>query len=283
VAGAFHNTQLECSQPDLAEFYARVTVAKGIVTSMVNGVQIEFDAQTLGDILGVPAAGFDLYVRKDRSLLGKAKLLDLGQRLSQQPELKHPQTVKKGDITPLHQLLFWYVIKNIIPCGQGRNQADAMDQCFTDLMDKGEQINVSAIMIKHIARIANTTRAHDLRYGFLLTRVFEHFGVELQKRMEAQVIDEVGSSTLIGCGFELVQEEDPGDEQGLQTPAPPVPSSSLSQPSVEVLQQEQQRLQAELTTVKGVLPEEKELSAKRHEDLLVVLAALTAKLSPPAP
>jgi len=59
-------------------------------------------------------------------------------------------------------------------------------------------------MIKHIVRIANTTRARDLGYGFLLTCVFEHFGVELQKRVKAQVIDEVGSSTLMGCGFDLV-------------------------------------------------------------------------------
>jgi len=249
---------------------------------MVNEVHIEFDAQTLGDILGVPAADFDMYVREDRSLLGKAKLLDLGQRLSRQPGLKHPQIMKKGDMAPLNQLLMWF-IKNIIPRGQGRNQADAMDQCFTDLMDRGEQINLLAIMTKHIARIVNTTRAHDLGYGFLLTRVFEHFGVELQKRVEAQVIDEVGSSTLMGCGFELVQEEDPGDEQGLQTPAPPVPSSSSSHPSVEVLQQEQQRLLLEITAVKGVLVEKKVLSPKRHEDLLAILAALNAKLSPPAP
>jgi len=37
-----------------------------------------------------------------------------------------------------------------------------------------------------------------LGMGFVLTRVFEHFRVELQKRVEAQVIDEVGSSTLMG-------------------------------------------------------------------------------------
>ena len=67
-------------------------------------------------------------------------------------------------------------------------------------------------MIKHITRIVNTTRAHDLGYRFLLTRVFEHFRVELQKRVEAQVIDEVGSSTLMGCGFDLVQEGDPSSE-----------------------------------------------------------------------
>ena len=43
----------------------------------MNGVQIEFDAQMLGEILGVPTAGFDLYVREDKFLLGKARLLDL--------------------------------------------------------------------------------------------------------------------------------------------------------------------------------------------------------------
>jgi len=52
-------------------------------------------------------------------------------------------------------------------------------------MDRGEQINLSAVMIKHIARIANATQAHNLRYGFLLARVFEHFGVELQKKVDA--------------------------------------------------------------------------------------------------
>jgi len=81
----FTNTQLVCSQLDLVEFYARVTITEATVTSMVNGVQIEFDAQTLRDILGVLVARFDLYVREDKSLLGKAKLLDLAQRLSQQP------------------------------------------------------------------------------------------------------------------------------------------------------------------------------------------------------
>jgi len=37
------------------------------------------------------------------------------------------------------------------------------------------------------------------------------------------MIDEVGSNSLMGCGFDLVQEDDLGDEQGLQTA--PSPSS----------------------------------------------------------
>jgi len=111
----FTNTPLGCSQPDVDEFYANVSVAEGVLTSTVNGVLIEVDSRALRVILGVPATGFDLYVREDNSLLGKAKLLELAQYLSQQPGLKRSQAVKKGDMQPLHQLIFWFIIKNIIP------------------------------------------------------------------------------------------------------------------------------------------------------------------------
>jgi len=60
-------------------------------------------------------------------------------------------------------------------------------------------------MIRHIGRIATTTRGDDLGYGFLLALVFEHFGVELQNKVGTQVIDETGSNTLMECGFDLVQ------------------------------------------------------------------------------
>jgi len=93
-------------------------------------------------------------------------------------------------------------------------------------MDRGEFLNLPAIMIRHIARIATTTRGHDLGYGFFLTSIFEHFGVELQNRIGVQVINEIGSSTLMGCGFDLVQAEDSDSIHRVQTPTPPVPGSS---------------------------------------------------------
>jgi len=163
-------------------------------------------------------------------------------------------------MTSLHQMLFWFIIKNVIPRGQGRNLANAMDQCFIDLMDREEQINLPALMIRHIARIANTVKEHDLGYGFLLTRVFESFGVKLQKKVVVQTVDDIGSSTLMGCGFTLV--EGPASEQGARTPFPPVPGSSSSGPTIEALLQDQSHLKTELTEVKGALAEEKALNAK---------------------
>jgi len=149
--------------------------------------------------------GFDVYVREDKTVLGQTRLLELSQKLSRQTGLQTPHSVKKGYMSSLHQLIFWFVIKNIIPRSQGRNMADAMDQCFIALIDREEQINLPAIMIRDIARIANTARQHDLGYGFLLTRVFKSFGVKLQKKVGVQAIDDIESSTLMGCEYTLVE------------------------------------------------------------------------------
>ena len=83
----------------------------------------------------------------------------------------------------LHRLLFWFMTKNIVLRGQGCNLVDPMDMYYSDLLDRSEQINLSAIMISHIGRITNTSKDHDMGYGFLLKSVSEKFGIPLQKRI----------------------------------------------------------------------------------------------------
>jgi len=148
-------------------------------------------------------------------------------------------------------------------------------------MDRGEQINLQAFMITHIARIATSPRAHDLGYDFLLTKVFEHFGVELKKKVDAQVIDEISNSIIMGCGFAFIKAGDHSEDQGVQTLSVPVPRPITSQPAASTPPSKQQLLQDEITTLKGAFQEEKELNAKRHADLLALLTSLQSK--PPAP
>ena len=129
----FANTQQGCSLLELAEFYANCSVANGVVTSAVNEWHFSFDAATLGEILGIPSRGFDAYVREDKTILETARLLEISKRVSQKQDLRTPSSVKKGNLTSLHQLLFMFIIKNVIPRGQGRNSADLFDQCLVDL------------------------------------------------------------------------------------------------------------------------------------------------------
>jgi len=86
----FTNTELGCSVPNLAEFYANCTITQGVVKSDVNGKKMCFDARKLGEILGIQATKFNIYVREDKTILGNARLLELSQKLSQQTGLKHP-------------------------------------------------------------------------------------------------------------------------------------------------------------------------------------------------
>jgi len=71
-----------CFVLDLTEFYANCEVTNGVVTSVVNGKKLRFDTKKLGQILGTPAVGFDVYVCEDKSMLGIARLLELAQKLS---------------------------------------------------------------------------------------------------------------------------------------------------------------------------------------------------------
>ena len=74
---------------------------------------------------------------------------------------------------------------------------------LTDLLNRGEKINLPAIMISHIGRVANTSKDHDMGYGLLLTFVFEQLGIPLQKRVSLQITGEIGGSTLIRCSFHV--------------------------------------------------------------------------------
>ena len=173
--------------------------------------------------------------------------------------------------------------KNNVPRGRECNLTDPMDMCYTDLLDRGEQINLPAIMINHIGRIANTTKVHDKGYWFLLTSVFEKLRISLQKRVGLQVSDEIGNSTLIGCGFKITKGGSAPSEQGFQTPLGPVPSdaSTSSGLTIDTLLQDQITLKGEIAEVKQALTEEKALNAKRHKDRLSALLDLTAKFHHP--
>jgi len=58
----FTDTKRGYSVPDLAEFYANCVVINGVVTSIVNDHDLRFDAKKLGELLGVPSKGFNVYV-----------------------------------------------------------------------------------------------------------------------------------------------------------------------------------------------------------------------------
>ena len=73
-------------------------------------------------------------------------------------------------------------------------------------------------------------------------------------------------------------------EQEVQTPLRPVPNeaSTSSTSTLNTLMHDQLSLKGEIADMKRTLAEERELNAKRHEDLMSTISALTAKFSSPS-
>jgi len=93
----------------------------------------------------------------------------------------------------------------------------------------------------------------------MLTSVFEELGVPLQKKVGFQVSDEIGRSTLVGCGFTVTKGSSTGSAQGLQTPFGPVPrlTSISSTATFDTFVQDQNILKGEISKVKQALAKEK--------------------------
>ena len=100
--------------------------------------------------------------------------------------------------------------------------------------------------------------------------------------VELKVTDEIGSNTLMGCGFKVAKGEPATSEQGPRTPFPPVPGLFVGSSSLDVVLHNQSQLTAELREVMTTLSVEKALNAKRHKDLLSVLPA-NLTYPPPSP
>ena len=92
------------------------------------------------------------------------------------------------------------------------------------------------------------------------------------------MVDLIGSTTLLGCGFKSGPGGTVVPEQGSQTPFTPVPGTSSSAPPVDLLQ-ELTRQKAEIAQLKTALDEEKALHAQRHGEILSLFSSLTAELS----
>ena len=132
-------------------------------------------------------------------------------------------------------------------------------------------------MIHHITCIANTAREHDRGYGFLLTQVFESFGVKMQKKVGVQTIDDIASSTLMGCGYTLV--EGLSTEQGVRTPFTPVSDSSSARPFVESVLHDQAKLKFKLSEVKDAWQRRK-LSMPNAMKIFLCFSLLSPPSSP---
>ena len=83
-------------------------------------------------------------------------------------------------MSPFHKLVFEVVHKVIIPRGERRHEANFRDMGLGHALDTMRPINWHSLIIKHMVRIVDPKKPHQLAYGNLFTTVFKEFGIPLK-------------------------------------------------------------------------------------------------------
>lgn len=103
--------------------------------------------------------------------------------IGKQPRNLNSDQMLKKQMKPLYQLVFALVNKVILPRAERHSFAALADLYPMEGLVNFSPVNLSCIMIEHITKICDLKgSSHGLGYGFLLTRVFDHFKVECKQR-----------------------------------------------------------------------------------------------------
>ncbi|KAH0658395.1 hypothetical protein KY289_027143 [Solanum tuberosum] len=181
---------------EVIEFYTNLIVLDNTVVSLsVHSVDLVFDKVRLGEIFHIPCTGLDEYN------WSKEENCMLTSKFSQGRVTVHPRKVLKGKMSSFHKLVFEVVHKGILPRGERRHEAIFRDMGIGHALENMDPIDWPSLMIKHMARVVDPKRPHQLAYGNLLTTVFKEFGVPLKEGRLLNRNDMFTRSTLAECNL----------------------------------------------------------------------------------
>lgn len=101
---------------EILEFFANCEIANERVNSVVKGVKVIFDDKDLGEILGMPAEGYNEYKKlKWPSLEDLPTSLTINKKFADRDLELQPRAVYKSEMTPFHNVLFGFVNKVVLP------------------------------------------------------------------------------------------------------------------------------------------------------------------------
>ncbi|KAH0641965.1 hypothetical protein KY290_033569 [Solanum tuberosum] len=173
-----------------------VVLEENVVTSTVKGVELVFYRIRLGEILRIPSIRLAEYVWATN------EQCILTTKYSQGRVTSKARKVLKGEMAPVHKLLFELVHKGVLPRGHRRHISSFRDMGISNALESKEPIDWPSLMIKHMARVADPQPgSHRLAFGNLLTRVFTAFAVPLGEGLALTCADMFTQSTLAECGL----------------------------------------------------------------------------------
>ena len=152
------------------EFILNFSINDGVCSSNVKGVKIEFDSVKLGEWLGVPAIGFDVYYVGSKIVFSgideKAvwRFLGINEKKGK---------VSHNVLSPLHKLLYNDARRFILPRNSKRSEVSLRDAILIYCMENNIKTIFSSLMISHLSDCI--AKRCMVGYGGLLSWIFAKF------------------------------------------------------------------------------------------------------------
>ena len=159
----------------IREFVLNFSVHNGVCTSSIKNVKIEFNGQILGEWLGVPATGFDVYYVGSKiffSVIDEKnvwKFLGINEKRGK---------VSHNILYPVHKLLYNIARRFILPQNSKRSEVNLRDATLIYCMANNIKINFPSLMISYLSGFIS--KRCVIGYGGLLTWTFRKLGVPLE-------------------------------------------------------------------------------------------------------
>ncbi|KAL3356558.1 hypothetical protein AABB24_017288 [Solanum stoloniferum] len=241
-AELFLDTRLPVHEKEVREFYTNLNGLEGsVANSSVNGVDLVFDSVRLDEIFHIPYVGLSKYVwTKDVNCM-------LTSNFSQEQITARSRKVLKGEMSPVHKLLFELVQKGVLPRGGRRHEASLRDMGIAHALENKDPIDCPSLMIKHMAKVIDPKPgAHQLAFGNLFTTMFTTFDVPLGEGRALVSCDMITRSTLATCRL-----YDEGNQAPAAPPRVPGPVSTLLN-DLHAAKEQNETLRAELEALRNL-------------------------------
>ncbi|XP_059302244.1 uncharacterized protein LOC132054216 [Lycium ferocissimum] len=180
---------------EVADFFVNIQYTDDYsLVCQVDAVEFTLNEELLGKILGVPIHGVSRLEEGDKATADfKLYLFKRGQHVT-------TETICKKQMKSHYQLLFEFVNKVMLPRTEKRYISSKTDLVLMETLDGGHSISLPGIMLQHMIKVVDVKDGkHGLPYGFLLTKVFEHFKVPLGKASKGTKKQMFSMSTLEEC------------------------------------------------------------------------------------
>ncbi|KAH0765385.1 hypothetical protein KY285_001256 [Solanum tuberosum] len=164
----------------------------GSLHTLVGDKRIHLNEELLGVILELPREGI-------RSVAGKLCTKHFANECSKLPDM-HCAGIQKKLMKGEYQLLYEFVNKVVLPHSEKRTVANSADLFLMESLCKFDPLNLRALMLEHMHKtVIERKGKHRMRYGYFLTKVFDHQKVSVGPGTVGIVKQSISLSTLVEC------------------------------------------------------------------------------------